>query len=73
MTKNFLTILASALAVSILMFLAAIYGMNTGSESKGKQIINQCTTGGQFVVKRSVYKCNKVSKDKKHGVDNEAN
>lgn len=55
-----LKIVASALGLALVMFFTAIYGVNFGGDTRQQLIVNQCTVGGQFVIKRTVYKCEKV-------------
>lgn len=67
MTKTLLQLIAAACALALITLSSAIYGMKFGAEERQKLIVGQCTAGGQFVIKRTVYKCEKV----KHGVHKE--
>ena len=76
MTKALLKITSAALALALLMFFSAIYGMKFGAEERQNLLVGQCTAGGQFVIKRSVYKCERVkrstNREKESGGANDA-
>lgn len=76
MTKTLLQLTTAACALALITLSSAIYGMKFGAEERQKLIVGQCTAGGQFVIKRSVYKCEKVkrstNREKEGGGANEA-
>lgn len=58
--KSLLNVLAGIVFVACLMFASALYGSQSMDSKKLSEIALQCNHAGQFVIKRSIFKCERV-------------